>query len=433
MLGHTQGQKNLSREQKQAIGLLSIGTFLEYFDLMLYVHMAVLLNKIFFSPDNPYSVKILSAFAYCSTFVFRPFGALLFGWIGDKIGRKPVILIATFLMACTCIGMAILPSYAEIGFAATVLVTLFRAIQGISSATEVVGAQLYITEMVKPPMQYPAVASTTIFSTFGTLAALSIATIVTSGNLNWRYAFLFGAFVAVTGMMARTTLKETPDFIDAKRRIKLSLEKTGVDSKQIENNSVVKEKTNFRTFISYFAIQCTGPVWAYFSYFYCGNILTEDFGYSPAEVIKHNFYLAIGDVMGCILMTYLSYKIYPLKILRVAFYGLIIFFCVSPILVPNLTPKSLMLIQFYFIMFAPGYFPATAIFYKHFPVFKRFTHTSFIFAISRALMFVITSFGLAYLTQHFNYWGILMIMIPVTICYYLSLRHFENLEKNAVH
>ncbi|WP_395477569.1 hypothetical protein [Rickettsia endosymbiont of Pantilius tunicatus] len=107
-------------------------------------------------------------------------------------------------------------------------------------------------------MQYPAVASITIFSTLGTLVALGIASIVTSANFIWRYAFLFGAFVAVTGTMARTTLRETPDFIDAKRRIKLSLEKTGLDPKKIENNSIiVKEKTNLKTFLSYFAIQCT--------------------------------------------------------------------------------------------------------------------------------------------------------------------------------
>ncbi|MGI4753354.1 MAG: MFS transporter [Janthinobacterium lividum] len=433
MLEYAQEQKNLTQEQKQAIGLLSIGTFLEYFDLMLYVHMAVLLNKIFFSPDNSYSIKILSAFAYCSTFIFRPFGALLFGWIGDNIGRKPVILIATFLMACTCIGIAVLPSYDEIGFTATVLITLFRALQGISSATEVTGAELYITEMVKPPLQYPAVASTTIFSTLGTLAALGIATIVTSGNFNWRYAFLFGAFVAVTGLMARTTLKETRDFIDAKRRIKLSLEKTGIDPKKIESNSIIKEKTNFKTFISYFAIQCTWPVWSYFGYFYCGNILTENFGYSPAEVIYHNFFISMIELTGTILLVYLSYKIYPLKILRATFYILIVFFCFSPVIMQNLTPSYIMLIQVYFLVFAPGYFPATAIFYKHFPIFKRFMHTSFIFAMSHALMYILTSFGLAYLTEYFGYWGILMIMIPVTIGYYLGLRHFENLEKNMIY
>ncbi|HJD61657.1 MAG TPA: hypothetical protein LFV90_05915 [Rickettsia endosymbiont of Columbicola hoogstraali] len=97
----------------------------------------------------------------------------------------------------------------------------------------------------------------------------------------------------------------------------------------------------------------------------------------------------------------------------------------------NLAPNYLMLIQLYFLIFSPGYFPATAIFYKHFPVFKRFTHTSFIFAISRALMYIITSFGLAYLTEIFGYIGILMIMVPVTIFYYLGLRHFKKLEKQV--
>lgn len=92
-----------------------------------------------------------------------------------------------------------------------------------------------------------------------------------------------------------------------------------------------------------------------------------------------------------------------------------------------------MLIQLYFLLFAPTGTPAVAIFYKHFPVFKRFMHTSLIYAISRAIMLLITSFGLAYLTERFDYWGILIIMVPVTIGYYFGLRHFENLEKNSEH
>ncbi|WP_236682628.1 MFS transporter [Rickettsia felis] len=106
--------------------------------------------------------------------------------------------------------------------------------------------------MVKPPLQYPAVASFSVSSTLGTIAALAVATLVTSTNLNWRYAFLFGAFVAITGTMARTTLKETPDFIDAKRRIKLAIEKTGLDPKKIENNDIVKEKNKFKNYFMLF-------------------------------------------------------------------------------------------------------------------------------------------------------------------------------------
>jgi len=66
-------QTSLTREQKQAIGLLSVGTFLEYFDLMLYVHMAVILNDLFFPKTDLYTASILSAFAFCSTYLLRPF------------------------------------------------------------------------------------------------------------------------------------------------------------------------------------------------------------------------------------------------------------------------------------------------------------------------------------------------------------------------
>ncbi|WP_342267402.1 hypothetical protein [Candidatus Tisiphia endosymbiont of Empis tessellata] len=83
-----QKQTSLTREQKEVVGLLSIGTFLEYFDLMLYVHMAVLLNELFFPKTDPHTATLLSAAAFCSTYLLRPFGALIFGWIGDNVGRK---------------------------------------------------------------------------------------------------------------------------------------------------------------------------------------------------------------------------------------------------------------------------------------------------------------------------------------------------------
>ncbi len=81
-------QTRLTKQQTEAVGLLSIGTFLEYFDLMLYVHMAVLLNDLFFPDYDQFTKKLLAALTFCSTYVLRPFGALLFGYIGDYIGRK---------------------------------------------------------------------------------------------------------------------------------------------------------------------------------------------------------------------------------------------------------------------------------------------------------------------------------------------------------
>lgn len=102
---------NLKRDQKEAIGLLQIRTFLEYFDLMLYVHMAILLNELFFPKTDPHTAALLSAFAFCSTYVLRPIGALIFGYLGDNIGRKATVIITTTMMSVSCIIMATLPTY----------------------------------------------------------------------------------------------------------------------------------------------------------------------------------------------------------------------------------------------------------------------------------------------------------------------------------
>lgn len=75
--------------------------------------------------------------------------------------------------------------------------------------------------------------------------------------------------------------------------------------------------------------------------------------------------------------------------------------------------------------------PAVPIIFKHFPVFKRFTYVSFIFALSRALIFVVTSFGLIFLIEYFGYWGLLIIAIPTIIGFALGLSHFEKLEKET--
>jgi len=173
----SEAQTSLTREQKQAVGLLSIGTFLEYFDLMLYVHMAVLLNDLFFEPADPLTASLYTAFAFCSTYLLRPVGAILFGWIGDNIGRKHTVVITTAMMSVSCLIMSSLPTYAEIGVTASIVVTICRMVQGMSSMGEVVGATLYVTEITKPPMQYVAVSTITIFCNLGAFAALGVATL----------------------------------------------------------------------------------------------------------------------------------------------------------------------------------------------------------------------------------------------------------------
>ena len=428
----------LRREQKEAVGLLSIGTFLEYFDLILYVHMSVFLNELFFPQSDPHTTELLSALGFCSTFVLRPFGALLFGWIGDNISRKTTVIITTAMMSLSCLIMYTLPTYAQIGISASWLMTLCRMMQGMSSMGEIIGAELYLTETIERPLVFPVVGFLTISLGFGAMAALAVASLVTNSGFNWRNAFLIGATIAFVGAIARTRLRETPDFADAKRRLQNAITDT-LENDQINQDKAVKrtnilfnDKVDWKTSLSYFFLESPAPISFYLIYVFCGNILKDKFGYSAAEVIHHNLIILLPELLGHIITILLSYKIYPLKILKAKLIIYFPFVLILPYLLNNTHNAFIVTaIQLYIAIFSAIVLTASPIFYKNFPVFKRFTYTSFMYALSRASMYVLTSFGLVYLTKYFGYYGLFVILVPVMIGYTFGLLHFEKLEKEA--
>lgn len=414
---------SLNRQQKEAVGLLQIGTFLEYFDLMLYVHMAVLLNDLFFPKTDSHTAALLTAFAFCSVFVLRPFGALIFGWIGDNIGRKPTVIITTFMMSTACILMANLPTYAEIGITSAYIVIACRVIQGMSSMGEIIGAQIYATEITKPPSQYPAVACLALASDFGGMAALAIATLVTRFGFNWRIAFWIGAGVAVIGSMARTRLRETPEFLESNKLINKAKKKHPIS---------ILLSLEKKTLISAFCVYSGWPVCFYLAFLYVNPYLQSKFGYSPEDTIFHNFLLSIVGCLAVILWTFMSYKIHPLKILK---FKVKIFF-LTAILFPIVLTYSNSLtltfsVQALVLAFALEVVPAVSIVIKHFSVLNRFTSVSFIFALTRAIVFVITSFGIVYLTEWFGHYGLWFISLTTPCAVLWGANHFIKLEKEA--
>ncbi|APZ30072.1 MFS transporter [Rickettsia conorii] len=420
---------SLTKQQKEAVGLLSIGTFLEYFDLMLYVHMAVLLNELFFPKSDPFGASLQGAFAFCSVFVLRPVGAFIFGRIGDHIGRKVIVVITTFLMSISCIIMATVPTYAQIGIVASVIVTICRMLQGMSSMGEIIGAEIYLTEMIRPPVQYPTVMLIAISSILGGTAALGIAFVTTWYELNWRIAFWIGAAIALIGSIARTALKESKDFADAKHQLKDTMDKLQVNINTLQKDPILYEAVKKNTTISLFLIQCGWPMCFYLTYIYCSNILKNKFGYTPEEIISHNFYISIINLLGYIFLTYLSCRIHPLKILKAKVF---IFFPVA-LFYPYIwnyinDPSHVFLLQSFIILFVLSTNPATPIFYKHIPIFKRVTYGGFIYAVSRAIMHIITSFGIIYIEKYLGQWGVSIIILPMIIGYGLGVLYFVKLE-----
>lgn len=413
--------KSLNREQKEAVGLLQVGTFLEYFDLMLYVHMAVLLNEIFFPKTDPHTASLIAAFAFCSTYVLRPFGAVLFGYIGDHIGRKTTVIITTTMMSVSCVVMANLPTYAQIGITATWVITICRIVQGLSSMGEIMCAKVYLTEITKVPAQYPAVSMITVASSLGAVAALGIATLVTTKGFNWRIAFWLGAGIAVIGSIARTRLRETPEFL--KKRFE---RKNKIKS---ETKVPMTETVKKRTMFAFFVTSCGGPLTFYIVYMHFNPLLKQSFGYSSENIIMHNFYLSLVQVSACIVFSLMSYRIHPLKIMKSGILCLLALVFLLPVIMLKISQSyELFILQSLFLLFFLSDTPAASIFIKQFPVLKRVTATSFLYALARALMYPITSFGLIYLTNFFGIYGLWLIMLPIVGGYLWAANHYARLE-----
>lgn len=428
----------LKRHQKEAIALLQSGTFLEYFDLMIYVHMAVVLNELFFPPTDPKTASILMAFAFCSTYVLRPFGALIFGYIGDHWGRRPTVIITTTMMAFCCMIMANLPTYSEIGIKAAVIVSVLRILQGLSSMGERMGAQIYITEITRPPIQYPLTSMICVAGSLGGFCALGVSTLATQVGFNWRLAFWLGAIIAVVGLVARTRLRETPDYVDANRKMKRAIERAAEEGLEKpgkilkSTNKAIGEVVCRKTFFCYLSAFIQWPFAFYIAYIFFIPILKSNFSYSTSDVIFHNFLLSIFHLIAATISAFISYKVYPLfafKITSIIFTSLMVFYSVFWGFY-EMTPIAIFVLQSCALIFSVNS-PALSIFIGHFPVFKRFTAVTFGYALARAIMYIIISFGLFFLTEWFGFSGVLFIAFPILFLWLFSLNHFEKLEKES--
>jgi MFS family permease len=393
--------------------------------------MAVLLNELFFPKTDPHTAAILTAFAFCSTYVLRPLGALIFGWIGDHIGRKSTVIITTMMMSVSCMIMANLPTYAQIGITAAWLVTSCRVIQGISSMSEILAAHIYVTEMLKAPKQYVAVSLISVASALGSVAALGIAALVTNTNLDWRLAFWIGAAIAVVGSIARTRLRETPEFIKAKKQKRNQLRENKINQlKGFSNKSIIeKEIILKKTITAYFLVYCGWPLSFYLSFMYFNPLLKNSYGYSSKEIILHNFYLSLLSLAITFFLAIISYKVNPLKILKIRGTILGIGTVFLPLsIIYSTSFIHIFCIQTFILLAALAPIPADSIFIKHFPILRRFTVTSFLYALKSAFMYILTSFSLVYLNYYFGEWGLWLLMFPIIGGFLWGVRHFEYLE-----
>lgn len=207
-----------TRTRRRALFAASAGNFVEWFDFTLYGFTAVTLAAVFFPPDSGTSALLAVFAVYGSAFIARPAGALFFGIMGDRLGRRGSLSLAIGLMGLATAAIGLLPSYATIGAAAPALLFACRLIQGFSAGGEFTGAATFAVEHAPPgrrPLYLAILGGSTSLGLVGAtvtiLAYRSMGAEAFDGG-GWRWPFLIAGALAIVGLLLRLGVEETPVF-----------------------------------------------------------------------------------------------------------------------------------------------------------------------------------------------------------------------------
>jgi MHS family proline/betaine transporter-like MFS transporter len=204
---------------KRAVKAAALGNAMEWFDFGVYSYIAVTLGKVFFPSGNP-TAQLLSTFgAFAAAFLVRPVGGMVFGPLGDRIGRQKVLAITMIMMAAGTFAIGLIPSYATIGVGAPLLLLGARLVQGFSTGGEYAGASTFIAEYA-PDKKRGFFGSWLEFGTLaGYIGGAGLVTLMTAllstGDLlawGWRIPFLIAGPMGIIGLYLRMRLEETPAF-----------------------------------------------------------------------------------------------------------------------------------------------------------------------------------------------------------------------------
>jgi predicted MFS family arabinose efflux permease len=219
----------MTKEERKVIFASSLGTVFEWYDFYLYGSLAAIIAKQFFSGLDPTSAYIFALLAFAAGFLVRPFGAIVFGRLGDMIGRKYTFLVTILIMGAATFVVGLLPNYATIGIAAPIILVILRMLQGLALGGEYGGAATYVAEHAPQGKRgaYTAWIQTT--ATLGLflslLVILGLRTYMGDKDFSdwgWRVPFLLSIVLLGVSVWIRLSLSESPAFQKMKSEGKTS-------------------------------------------------------------------------------------------------------------------------------------------------------------------------------------------------------------------
>ena len=210
-----------SRSDYKTLGLAALGGALEIYDFIIFVFFALTLSQLFFPPEMPDWLRLLQSFGIFATgYLARPLGGILMAHFADRLGRKRVFSLSILMMALPCLLIGVMPTYAQIGYFAPLLLLALRILQGAAVGGEVPSAWVFVAEHA--PLHHRGYAlgflqaGLTFGYLLGALTATALARIYTPAEIldyAWRLPFLLGGVFGVIGVWLRRWLSETPIFV----------------------------------------------------------------------------------------------------------------------------------------------------------------------------------------------------------------------------
>jgi MFS family permease len=259
----------------------SAGTAFEWYDFFIFGSLAPVISRVFFAGLDPTPALIAALALFAAGFAFRPLGALIFGVVGDRLGRKGAFLITVSMMGGATFLIGLLPTYAQAGTLGPTLLIVLRIVQGIALGGEYGGAAIYVAEHAPNAKRGAATGWIQSSASFGLLAALLVIVATRSAigedafaGWGWRVPFLVSAVLLIISVWMRAKLAESPHFA--------RLKEEGDVTRTPLREAFGEWRSMRRVLIAFFGIMCAqGAVW-YFAFFYLQVFLERSLG-MPAE------------------------------------------------------------------------------------------------------------------------------------------------------
>lgn len=260
------------------------GTFLEWYDFLTFASLAVIFGSLFFPSSDPNSGLLASLATFGVGMVVRPIGSALFGSLGDRIGRKPVFMITIGLMGVATVCVGFLPTYAQIGIWAPILLVTLRLVQGLSAGGEIGGGAVYLAEHAGDSYRGFKTSFLQLMGPLGILASTIQISILQNHltteqflNWGWRVPFWVSLLLLIIAFYVRKSIEETPAFLE--------LSKQGKTESQLLNNFKDKEIRK-RMLLLFLCVSSSGAILFFCVQVYTGIFLKTSANLSAALVDK---------------------------------------------------------------------------------------------------------------------------------------------------